>query len=109
MIKITGEISQRLKNLSFLAACLVVALHVRNGFAGASIFSFLVSRVGHVAVPIFFFISGFLLMGKTNDSDWWRVTIRKKFQTLVIPYFCINLIYFPFVLFYRGGGLPLPW
>lgn len=52
--------------------------------------------VTHVAVPTFFLISGFLFFnGKADNLDtwaWWKMKYKRRFRTLVIPYFLWNLI-----------------
>lgn len=49
----------------------------------------------HVAVPLFFFIAGFLLYHKMNSftgKDYIK-KLKSRFKTLVIPYILWNLIY----------------
>ncbi len=52
--------------------------------------------VTHVAVPIFFLISGFLFfIGKADNLNtwaWWKMKYKSRFRRLVIPYFLWNLI-----------------
>lgn len=87
-----------------LLAFMVVGLHVRpyyadgtelffNGWYDAAII--VIYRIlFSVAVPAFFFISGFLFFSKLKDWDnsIWKDKIRKRIKTLLIPYIIWNLI-----------------
>ncbi len=43
-------------------------------------------------MPLFFFISGYL----TKKEYFNKVTLKKYWRTLIIPYFCYNIIFYPF-------------
>lgn len=43
-------------------------------------------------MPLFFFISGFL----TKKEYFNKVTLKKYWHTLIIPYFCYNIIFYPY-------------
>lgn len=46
-----------------------------------------------IAVPLFFFISGFLFFYRSDFSaDTYRHKLKKRFKTLIIPYIIWNLI-----------------
>ena len=53
----------------------------------------------HIAVPIFFFISGFLFFYKVKEFNFtvYKKKIRKRFKTLIIPYLLWNTI--PILIF----------
>lgn len=54
------------------------------------------SKLGQVAVPTFFFISGYFLFHKTPNSydiNAYKNNIKKKFWTLFVPYILWNLFY----------------
>jgi surface polysaccharide O-acyltransferase-like enzyme len=85
-----------------LAAFLVVLAHVRysgNGGGLAIIFYYILTRV---AVPLFFIVSGFLLLSK-NESyvDFFRKRALKVF----IPFLIWSIIY----LLWQGEGLDQPF
>jgi hypothetical protein len=91
-----SSISGRLSNLSFVCACLVVAIHTpsdktllieRTASAlTASFFSF-------AAVPFFFLCSGFYLSRHMDESGWWRKALCSRIWTLVVPYLFWCLLY----------------
>ncbi|WP_033148492.1 acyltransferase family protein [Prevotella sp. P6B1] len=43
-------------------------------------------------MPLFFFISGFL----TKEEFFSKITLKKYWNTLIIPYFCYNIIFYPY-------------
>ena len=54
--------------------------------------------LSNIAVPTFFLISGFLFFINIQDWDWttYRIKIKKRVKTLIIPYVMWNLV--PFIL-----------
>ena len=64
-----------------------------------------------LAVPCFFFISGYLFFTKLHSWDWsvWKTKIRRRLKSLLIPYLLWNILAF---LAYWGyaalqeGGVP---
>ena len=66
--------------LSFIGACLIVALHVDPGKG------FLASLY-RAAVPMFFMMSGYWLVGRVEENGWWKTAVVKRVKTLIIPYF----------------------
>ena len=69
-----------LSRLSFLGACLVVALHVDPGKG-------FLAPLYRAAVPMFFMMSGYWLVGHVEEKGWWAAAVVKRVKTLVIPYF----------------------
>lgn len=57
-----------------------------------------------VAVPVFFIISGLLLGRHINEDGWYRRAVISRFKSLVIPFFALNLFWFPvkYTLHYIG-------
>ena len=110
---ITKSVSNLISNVGFICACLVVGLHInlsQSVFVGNpfSIGGWIVKclrgdGIGNWAVPIFFIISGFLVAGKfpTSQMDtkysWWLLEVKKRIQSLLVPYVFWNLMY----LFFR--------
>lgn len=43
-------------------------------------------------MPLFFFISGYL----TRKEELNKETLKKYWHTLIIPYFCYNILFFPY-------------
>lgn len=95
----------------------VVELHA-SGLTGLAIydyvrlfFSVVISRS---AVPIFFIISGYLLFLKVKDysKSVFMVKLRKRWHSLVVPYFSWILLFILWNLMFKVGGVLLhgkPW
>lgn len=56
---------------------------------------FLCDVIGRTAVPLFFFISGYLFFCSTDEFSWsiYKKKIESRFKTLVIPFFLWNAFY----------------
>ena len=84
---ITPDVSQKLSNMSFILACLVVSLHIPEVSSNAStIWIQRVFRLGvsRIAVPFFGGISGYFLAGKLN-GDYYKMEVWKRVKSLMIP------------------------
>ena len=46
-------------------------------------------------MPIFFIISGFFLGQHINEDGWYGRAVKKRIRTLVIPFFALNLFWWP--------------
>lgn len=61
-----------------------------------------------VAVPTFFCISGFLFFRKIKEWDWiiYGQKIKRRINSLLIPYICWNLLslFFITLVRLRSGG-----
>jgi len=100
--------------LRFPMAVAVVMLHyskyVFPESEGALHFLCILFQEGlcRLAVPCFFFISGFLFFSKLEEKwDWriWQDKMGKRFRTLLIPYLLWNLIaFFALWLYTRATG-----
>lgn len=66
--------------LSFLGACLIVALHIDPGRG-------FLAPLYHAAVPMFFMMLGYWLVGHVGEKGWWKAALVKRVKTLIIPYF----------------------
>ena len=70
-----------------------------------------------MAVPFFFFISGFFLSGHVHEDGWVRRELRKRMKTLVVPYFIwvVIAVLFSFAFWFtvqksgRECGVPSPF
>ena len=90
--------SNKIANLSLLCALLVVSIHVPylpGGWFNEFSYKWIRCRLAQCAVPTFFIISGYLLALKSHSSGWWGVMLKRKIRTLVIPFFLLNLLFFP--------------
>ena len=63
---------------------------------------FISGYLGAIAVPLFFFISGYLLFKK---DDPYPVMLKKKARSLVVPYFLWNALFF--VVYYFAQQFPV--
>jgi len=82
VIEIRDDLSNKLTNASFLAACLVVGIHLAGGPVK-------IPFVCNMAVPFFFIVSGFLLAGSCEKENWYRIAVFKRIKTLLIPYILV--------------------
>ena len=83
---ISQKLSSRISWLALFAACLVVRQHASKPGMNPAFIPFLLFSFEVIAVPFFFFISGFLLGGHVSEREWFRTESRKRIRTLVIPY-----------------------
>lgn len=54
--------------------------------------SFMQNYITAFHMPLFFFISGYLTKKEYFNKD----TLKKYWHTLIIPYFCYNIIFYPY-------------
>lgn len=98
-MKIDSALSNKIANMSFVCAVLVVLIHVWPSYEGDPILSFVwkwvVRGVADIAVPVFFVISGFFLGLHTEDSHWYSQAVQKRIWTLVVPFYVLNILWFP--------------
>lgn len=52
-----------------------------------------------IAVPFFFFMSGFFLAAHVGEKNWWRMVCRKRVKTLLIPYLIASILFVPLTMF----------
>lgn len=90
------KISEAFRNASFIAIMLVLAIHygdlttpeITHGSVNYFIQDFIQNGIARAAVPLFAFISGYLLCYK---SDSYATTLHKRMRTLAIPYVISSL------------------
>ena len=115
--RISAETSRRIRNLGFICSLLVCALHASWPYEGTGLiarrmFQFV---LGPAAVPFFFMVSGFFLASHFEEDGWWKLEVRKRVSSLVIPYLLWAVIFLMFQAFCdgfhswtRGGGFTIP-
>lgn len=81
--------SQKIRNMSFLCALLVVCQHTSVA-AWCSNHIFILTRI---AVPFFFCVSGYFFVAHMDSAHWYREAIRKRIRTLAIPYLIFTAIW----------------
>lgn len=97
--------SEVIKILRFPLIFVIILFHARYqsvNFSDAGIslkdvqlfdnVTFFFESIGHVGVPLFFFISGYLFFYKIDKFGWnvYKNKIIKRLKTLCIPYFIWN-------------------
>ena len=106
--RVSKGLSNKIANMSFVCACLVVLIHVPGERTGWFLNDFVYTWVKHgltlIAVPVFFIISGFFLGRHLDEVGWYQKAIKSRIRTLVIPFFALNLLWLPifFVSHYIG-------
>ena len=100
--KISPDVSQKIRNMSFICACLVVFIHspavVGDGF-GRFFWEATYGGINNIAVPFFFLVSGFMLAGHMRETGWWKRGVQSRLRTLVLPYVLCSTIYAAFSTF----------
>lgn len=103
---ITPDTSHKLANMSFLCAILVVCIHIQHpGGCEFWLIRWVSEGLSQIAVPFFFAMSGYVLLNHLDDKEWWRNAIRKRIKTLVVPFFCINLLWWPIFYGFHAIGV----
>ncbi len=101
-------------NLGMIGALLIVLLHIKpetDIYWQNIIVDFIYNKSGitSVAVPLFFGISGYLLVGHLNEKNWWRDALVKRIKSLIIPFFIWTyiLLTVKFVLYCTSSFLEI--
>lgn len=108
------KINNRITVFSFILSVLVVYLHAKNvnsyGLIKGTSFAhdfvinfewFISDNVAKGAVPGFFMLSG-LLFYKSFDMSLYKNKMLSRFNSLVIPYLCWNVLRLFYALFIRN-------
>lgn len=90
--------SSKISNMGIICMMLVVPIHIQAmGDEGSFCwwFNALIRHgVARIAVPYFFIISGYFLAAHFDEPDFWGREVKKRFSSLVIPFFIWSLIAF---------------
>lgn len=95
----------------------IAQLHA-SGLSGAAVFDyvrlFFSVVIARSAVPIFFIISGYLFFLKVEEygRQVYVNKLKKRWYSLVIPYFAWNILFMLWTLMFIVGGILLhgkPW
>ena len=106
-MKISQKLSEWIRAVSFFAALLIVPIHAsflgRVEMSSVEYWTMTIISNGicRVAVPWFFVVSGFFLA--LSYKGYWAL-LKKRFQSLYVPFVIWNAIYFGFQLV-NGKGL----
>lgn len=93
------EISNKVANISLVAACLVACIHYREyvlqgGTSGLAFWKWFPGPILKTAVPFFFVAAGYWLVGHADESHWWRRAICARVRSLMVPFLILNIIWF---------------
>lgn len=101
----TVDFTNAISLLRFPLAVLVVYLHSRPEVIGAgadlesmpillNLTSLISGNITRIAVPAFFFISGYLFFLNMERWEWCRYfdKLKRRFHTLVVPFIVWNLL-----------------
>lgn len=94
--KVTSDLSSRFRFFSFLAAILVVFIHVpAGGIAQYNqwLIDLLPVGICSVAVPFFFFAAGYFGVSHIDEKGWWKSAVCKRCLSLGVPYVIWGLLY----------------
>lgn len=106
-MQIDERLSNKIANAGFVAALLVVTIHLPTPSAqdGAPwwIHQFIGNGIAQLTVPYFFLVSGFLLGGHVFEKGWYARELLKRVRTLLVPYAIFSLLAWC-VSFVNDGG-----
>lgn len=92
MIEVNAVTSCKFRQMSFLCACMVVMIHSTT-IPPLGTFqwwvSFLIGKEGlcRIAVPSFFVMAGFFLVGHVDEVGWYGRAVKTRIQSLLIPFY----------------------
>lgn len=87
-----------LGGVKFLLIILIVCIHaspsVKNNITYGTAPQIYVSQIlSRIAVPLYFFISGYLMVLGLNTRKDWEIKIKKRLKTILLPYLIWNGLY----------------
>lgn len=97
MIQIDASLRNKIANMSLVCSVFVVCIHMLGVHgAGSHIYDkWFMHFFTTAAVPFFFVVSGFFFANHIDEKGWWINALRKRFWSIVVPFFVLNLLYFP--------------
>lgn len=113
------KLSKAFSSLRFLLALLVVYIHIDSNcllsFSDLTQFGGYLTSICHycnivisqtiarLAVPTFFFMSGYLFFANVEKFSWaaWRKKMKSRFHSLLIPYLLWNIIAYVFFVYVK--------
>ena len=94
METVSKVISAKMANMSFVCACLIVLFHATPAPEAGTAAWWLCHILGQqglcsLAVPYFFFASGYFVIGGLGEDlgSWWRHEVKKRVKSLVVPFY----------------------
>lgn len=87
---VEATVSQKIRNLGFVCALLVVATHVSWAHDGLgpswAVWNLVDQGVSRIAVPFFFCVSGYMLAGHFGTAGWFGNEVAKRVRSLLVPF-----------------------
>jgi len=101
-MRISHDVSVAIKISKFLAALLIIAIHhqsinsanVETADVNYFIQEFICNGIGRVSVPLFAFMSGLLFFKSYPSLTSFKITLKKKFITIFLPYLLSSIYSF---------------
>ncbi len=86
--RMTEQLSNKIRFLSFVASFMVVMIHCNLCPAVDRRYLIVVQDgIYSFAVPFFFLVSGYFFMNRYRQTfDWWVVAVKKRLYSLAMPY-----------------------
>lgn len=101
MQKISTELSTKITNATFVCTLLIVAMHLPYAGVNSCLDANWFKYITHLAVPLFFCISGFLT-SHSLDKHGISGLLLSRLKSLVIPYFVLNTLLIPYLYVYHN-------
>ena len=93
----TKETSQKIKNMGFICALLVVSIHIGWHKDESQLLwwgkQLVCEGFARIAVPFFFVVSGYFLAAHFDEANWWKCEVGKRIKSLVVPFYLWTIIY----------------
>lgn len=90
-------LNQKIINMGFVCAVLVVAIHVPFGCdmpLGQVLFKEIITEgVAWILVPFYFIVSGYFIARHFQSDEYYKAEVGKRIHSLVIPYFLWSFIW----------------
>ena len=95
---ISPETSAKISFFAFVGTICVCLLHVPwpTNSEPKRLFCLFVDAVCPTALAFFFAFSGYFLARHWKEPGWWKKAVRKRFASLVVPYFILLLAFLCF-------------
>jgi len=104
------EFSNRFANMSFVFALIVVFIHIPSVHTPGVAFlkNVFPGFLQATANDWFFLAAGFFFVGHMGQMNWWREGLRKRLQSLLVPYLTLNVLMLGLLFLYQGRALHYP-
>ena len=94
---IDAQLSRDFAKMSFICAIMIVYLHTGCAARGEIIFQLIqktITSLCQVAIPWFFFASGFFLSRHIGEECWWSREMIKRIRSLLVPFWIWGMLIF---------------